>query len=135
MKRAFTLIELMIVVAIIAILASLIVGAGAGCSRSEGSRAGALTKFSYKGILTSTKSYEGELALQGLASGAQGSAANIWKFSVWDTQVAAQLEALVGSQVKLRYKETAFYNPFRRSTSYLVTKVEPVAPSRTGPER
>lgn len=66
MKKACTIIELLVVTAIIATIASVVMGMGGGCSRSEGTRVGTLTKFSYKGSLNCTKSWEGDLALKGM---------------------------------------------------------------------
>lgn len=123
--KAFTLIELLVVVAIIMIFAGLVMGGLGGCSRSEGVRIGTVSKFSYKGNIN--KSWEGELVMGGLRQGESGAVANIWKFSIIggkDDALAAKFNALAGKQVKVSYRETAFFNPMRRSTSYIATGVE-----------
>jgi prepilin-type N-terminal cleavage/methylation domain-containing protein len=123
----FTLIELLVVCAIIAILAGLVLGAGGGCSRSSGTRVGTITKFSYKGIWKSTKSWEGDMAMEGIATGEDGKTmANVWHFSVLDPKMATNIEALVGKKVKARYEESFARNPLRRSTRYLVISVEEI---------
>ena len=113
--KAFTLIEVLVVCAIIGILVALVAGPRSGCSRSEGIRIGTITKFSYRGNFT--KSWEGELLLGGVrnSGGNSGIVANVWDFSVAggkDSALVARIHALVGKQVRVRYSETAFHNPF-----------------------
>jgi prepilin-type N-terminal cleavage/methylation domain-containing protein len=121
MRKAYTLIELLITLAIIAILAALVFGAGGGCSVSKGTRVGTISKFAEKGVFIS--SHEGELVMGGVVSASKGgSAANVWRFSclekeLWPTIEAAQLRNDV---VALKYHQTFLYNPFIRSTSYLI---------------
>ena len=121
--KAFTLVEFLIVCAIVALLAAIVVRGTGGCSRSDGTRVGTLTKFSYKGIWSATKSWEGCLAMEGVATGDRTLAVN-WEFSVLDKAVAEQLEARVGQQVRVRYRQTLVYAPWKRSTTYLITRVE-----------
>src|SRR5688572_27834284 len=66
---------------------------------SEGERAGVLQKFSRKGWIC--KTYEGELALYVVG----GVAPQIWHFSTRDAELAKQLNAAVGEQVRLHYTE------------------------------
>lgn len=123
--RAFTLVELMIVLAICAMLAGLVLSVGGGCSRSNGIRVGTITKWSHKGIWQATKSWEGELTMEGVLAGSKGSSlANIWSFSVVDPTMADRVEALVGKRVVVHYDQTLARNPFKRSTVYLVTGIE-----------
>ena len=68
-------------------------------SYSDGERAGVVQKFSRKGWVC--KTYEGELALYIVG----GVAPEIWAFSVRDTAVVDQLNALVGERVRLHYTE------------------------------
>jgi prepilin-type N-terminal cleavage/methylation domain-containing protein len=126
MNKAVTLIEILIVIAILGLLAGIAVGFGGGCSQSEGSRVGTVTKFSLKGIVY--KSWEGELVTGGIRAKSDGQAgANIWEFSVADKKVVAQVQDALdhGRTVKLDYKQT-FLKPLSRSTTYTVTKVTPV---------
>lgn len=132
--KAFTLIELLIVCAIIALLAGIVVGSGGGCTRSEGVRIGTVTKFSYKGISAATKSWEGELLMGGLRQSVTadgvGTMANVWPFSVAggpDSPLAKQINDSMGKPVKLHYRQSAFHNPAARNTSYYVTQVEDVS--------
>jgi hypothetical protein len=116
----------MVVIAIIGILAGLILGGG-GCSRSEGSRAGTITKFSERGVFT--KSWEGELVMGGLRRGSKGEAhANIFQFTVVDQDVAKAIKAALrsGGPVELEYTQSLTYNPLVRDTSYTVLKVTPI---------
>jgi hypothetical protein len=66
---------------------------------SEGERAGILQKFSKKGWIC--KTYEGELALYVVG----GVAPQIWNFSTRDEQLAQQLAASVGQQIRVHYTE------------------------------
>lgn len=68
-------------------------------SYSEGERAGLLQKFSHKGWLC--KTYEGELALYVVG----GVAPQIWNFSTRDPELAKQLSANVGRQMRVHYSE------------------------------
>jgi type II secretory pathway pseudopilin PulG len=128
-RKAFTLIELLIVCALaFLLLAAVLTLFSGGCSRSEGNRVGTVTKFSYKGVFNSTKSYEGELVMGGMRSsttdkGVSTLTANVWDFSVVDPAVAKQIEALQdsGHRAKLHYTQSLTHNPFTRDTSYIVT--------------
>lgn len=135
MKKAFTIIELLVVTAIIAIIASMVMGMGGGCSRSEGTRVGTLTKFSYKGILNYTKSWEGDLALEGMVSDGTKAMPNVWSFSVRNKAMADKVESLLGKQVKMRYTESFTRNPLKQGTSYLVTGIELLNINSNTPEK
>jgi prepilin-type N-terminal cleavage/methylation domain-containing protein len=128
MKRAFTLIELLIVLAILFLLVGAVAGLGGGCSRSEGSRAGIITKFSHKGNFV--KSWEGELVLGGMRSGAEAGQvqANVWAFSVTDEALVPKIKEALrsGVRVELEYKQSFARNPLKRDTTYVITKVTPV---------
>jgi hypothetical protein len=65
---------------------------------SDGTRSGVLQKFSRPGWLCKTQ--EGELALY---SG--GISPQIWRFSVRDVDVGAQIEKAVGARVQVHYTE------------------------------
>jgi hypothetical protein len=66
---------------------------------SEGERAGVVQKFSRRGFLF--KTWEGELAMTTVP----GVAPVIWRFSVRDDAVAAEVSALLGRPVVLQYSE------------------------------
>jgi hypothetical protein len=66
---------------------------------SDGERAGYVQKFSHKGWVC--KTWEGDLALVNLP----GQPAEIFSFSVRDDAVAAQINALIGRRVALRYEQ------------------------------
>jgi hypothetical protein len=92
-------------------------------SYSDGNRAGVLQKFSKRGWLC--KTWEGEIAMYVVG----GVAPQIWPFSVRDDEVAKQLEASVGQQVRLHYAEHRGLptNCFGE-TNYFVNRVEVVGP-------
>jgi hypothetical protein len=115
-------------------------------SYSEGERAGVLHKFSKRGWIC--KTYEGELAMYVVG----GVAPQIWNFSVRDPNVAAELNRVVGQQVRLHYREHPGVptNCFG-DTAYFVESfelinlpapavpangmaVEPIAPGAAAPE-
>ena len=66
---------------------------------ADGTRAGVLQKFTRRGWVC--KTVEGDLAQYVVP----GISPQIWKFSVRDPAVAAQLEKIVGHQVQLHYTE------------------------------
>ena len=89
-------------------------------SYSEGSRAGYLQKLSQKGWIC--KSYEGELAMTTVP----GIAPVLWEFSVWDDQVASQLQNYIGKKILVHYGEYRHLptNCFG-DTDYFVDRVAP----------
>jgi hypothetical protein len=85
---------------------------------ADGERAGVLQKFTRRGWICKTQ--EGDLAQYVVA----GISPQIWKFSVRDPAVGAQLDKLVGERVQLHYTEhpgvpTACF----ADTRYFVDKV------------
>lgn len=66
---------------------------------SEGDRAGYVQKFSKKGWIC--KTWEGELAMANLP----GAMPEIFEFTVWDDQVAADMNASMGERVTIHYKQ------------------------------
>lgn len=115
-----TFMELLIAVAILALLIILIAGGIGNFTKSDGHRSGLLTKLSYKGMVK--KSWEGEITLGGLNQGA----ANTWEFTVTDPEIATNLEACVGKNITVHYSQTVFHNPFSRDTSYIVLSFETI---------
>jgi hypothetical protein len=71
-------------------------------SYSEGERAGYVQKFSHKGWLC--KTWEGEIAMVTMP----GAIPDKFEFSVRDDAVAAQINALAGKRVVLRYEQHKF---------------------------
>jgi hypothetical protein len=73
-----------------------------GCSYSDGDRVGYLQKLSRKGWLC--KTHEGELAMTTVP----GVAPVLWNFSVWDDEIAKNLDGQIGKRVVLHYRELRF---------------------------
>lgn len=124
-----SVVEALIMMAIICVLASVFLGASGGCTKSDGSRVGIITKFSHKGLIC--KSWEGELVMGGMRtmSGADGKtalAANVFEFSVLDEDLVKQIQALMesGHRARLTYSQTFFHNPVKRDTSYCIVEVK-----------
>lgn len=90
---------LLIVLVLVVLLAALWTWFTLSWAYSEGERAGVLQKFSSKGWIC--KTYEGELALYVVG----GVAPQIWYFSTRDEELAKQLSAAVGEQIRLHYSE------------------------------
>ncbi len=124
-KSGMTLIELLVLIAIIFIVCGLTLGilGSKGCNNSSGIRTGTITKFSHKGLVK--KSWEGELLMGGVANHGEGTVANVWQFSVLDTNLVPKIDkaAQDGSRVSFNYQQTFFYNPMRRDTAYFITGV------------
>ena len=101
---------------------------------SEGTRVGVINKFSKKG--TFWKTYEGQIALEGIVSSGSHVGANVWDFSL-DNQarkgenidgIAKQIQEYAESSTKVRikYHEPWTAWPWRSSSNYHVQSVEPV---------
>jgi hypothetical protein len=92
---------------------------------SDGTRSGVVQKFSRKGWVCKTQ--EGELAQY-----VGGLSPQIWRFSVRDVAVGAQIEKAVGARVQLHYTEhpgvpsTCFGDT--RYFVYRVTVTDPLPP-------
>lgn len=120
--------------AVVLVIAFTLIAAIAGIYRnvaeiSEGRRVGVITKFSHKGLFI--KSYEGELNMGGVRNETDSemrtiTVANTWKFSCSDPRIASQIEALIGKEVIIKYRQS--FAGFERDTSYDVVSVERVKP-------
>ena len=93
-----------------------------------------VNKMSKKGLFW--KTYEGQMALEGIVSSGESMGANVWEFSI-DNQarhgediekLAEKLnEALEsGQKVKVKYVEVIGGWPWRGSEGYYVQSVEPI---------
>ena len=88
---------------------------------SEGERAGYVQKFSKKGWIC--KTWEGELAMANIP----GSMPQIFQFTVWDDQVAADMNASMGERVTIHYKQhVGLPTTCFGDTQYFVQKVRRV---------
>ena len=109
-------------------------GIGNGIEYSQGTRTGMINKISEKGLFW--KTYEGQIALEGIVSGNNSVGANVWDFSL-DRQarhgenpkeltekIRGYLET--GTKVKVTYIEPMATWPWRSETDYLIQSVEPV---------
>jgi len=98
-RRRRGLLYLMILLAVILAGASLWTWLTLSWAFADGTRAGVLQKFTRRGWVC--KTIEGDLAQYVVP----GISPQVWKFSVRDPAVAAQLEKIVGRQVQLHYTE------------------------------
>ena len=116
------------VVGVILLVLALIVGGIYGFTQfpvNDESRAGILVKFGEPGVMF--KTYEGQINQIGLGQDAKlGLINNLWDFSVKDKAVAQQLQALVGKNVNLHYKQINHSFFWQGKTNYFVYQVEEV---------
>lgn len=123
-KNGFTLIELMVVIAIVTILLAIIGGGVVGCNgvTSNGERTGYITKISYKeGIIA--KSWEGEMVLGGLNNTA---VANTWQFTVPSDMILLdriKYASEHGIKVTIQYHQPFFYNIWSSRSGYFVKDI------------
>ncbi len=90
-------------------------------SYSSGERAGWVQKLSSKGWLC--KTWEGEMAMVSMP----GTTTEKFNFTVWDDEVAAQINKIMGKRVSLHYEQKVGIptNCFGE-TPYYVTKITAV---------
>ena len=104
-------------------------------SFSSGERAGWVQKLSKKGWLC--KTWEGEMAMVSMP----GSTSEKFLFTVWDDEVAEQLNKVMGKRVSLHYEEkVGIPTDCFGETRYYVTKVSvveeiPLAPGVVVPTK
>lgn len=97
-------------------------------SYSSGERAGWVQKFSSKGWLC--KTWEGEMAMVSMP----GTTADKFFFTVWDDEIAAQINKMMGKRVSLHYEEkVGIPTSCFGETRYYVTKVTAVEEIQLAP--
>lgn len=90
---------------------------------SEGFRDGTIQKFSHKGIIW--KTWEGEMAQDGIKQKGENGVTSVWEFSVTDPKIVEEIQKLPsGTKVRLHYVQFMAATWSEGSTSYRVTKVE-----------
>jgi hypothetical protein len=137
-RRGTTLGELLVVIAILAILCAILTkGTGCGCGEgySEGDRTGTIVKCSYKGLMSSTKSWEVDMNLGGMVpSGEKGGGfvANVWHFTVEDEEVLKKVQEAQKNQrpVTIHYVEWLSKPGCRSETGYFAKSCEYVDPPK-----
>jgi hypothetical protein len=116
-----------------AVFALLVVAAGyvlvvTYWSYSSGERAGWVQKFSTKGWLC--KTWEGEMAMVSMP----GTTADKFFFTVWDDEIAAQINKVMGKRVSLHYEEkVGIPTSCFGETRYYVNKVTAVEEIQLAP--
>lgn len=133
MKRqgvtGFTLVELLVCIAIIVLIILSIGGCVSSCVRSRGDCRGSLTKFSNKGIMW--KTWEGELIKGGLKQTMSGMQGNTWEFSVRQDnpnrdEIINQLQEAFDSDaiVHVKYKQRLWTWDWQGDTDYDIVSVK-----------
>ncbi|MBP7708681.1 hypothetical protein KA107_03270 [Candidatus Pacearchaeota archaeon] len=124
-------------------LASLLIG---GCwsttnkwEYSVGAKVGVINKVSHKGLVGATKTWEAEMAAEGLVSDGQSSGANLFNCSIdnyWpkkkQDELARQLEEArdSGKKVKINYTEMLKTFPTRSGSDHLIQSIEVLSNTR-----
>lgn len=135
MKKGYTLIELLTVIAIIGVLAAIISGPIIRCfgftgyNYSEGQRTGVVYKLSKKGFIW--KTYEGEMSLNLTTKDSDGNLVNkIFYFSVSDPKVAEEIDSLSEKKIQLNYIQYKFRGYCYGSSEYDVVSVNSKTPEK-----
>jgi hypothetical protein len=122
MRRFFVRLFIFLIIAV-PIGLGLYIWAALSFSYSTGERVGYVQKFSKKGWIC--KTWEGELAMVNLP----GSLAQIFPFTVRDSEVAARLDATMGKRVVLHYEQhVGLPTTCFGDTSYFIKAVDPAEP-------
>lgn len=96
---------------------------GCDATYSEGFRDGHVQKFTSKGLFT--KSWEGELAMQGFRNRGNSGVSSLWEFTAVDPVMVARLQQLEPEQpVRIHYREVLLNSWWWYSTKYRVIGVE-----------
>jgi hypothetical protein len=103
-----------------------------GVNYSDGVRVGVVNKFAKKGFVW--KTYEGEMAQEGITSSGNQTGANIWEFSIDNSdskkaeELASKLKPYVesGTKVRITYKQQWLSLWPRGGTSYYIEDVQPL---------
>jgi prepilin-type N-terminal cleavage/methylation domain-containing protein len=134
MKRkgalGFTMIELLVCVAVLVLIILGIGGCVSSCVRSEGDLKGSLAKFSNKGLMF--KTWEGEIVKGGLKQTMSGGMqANTWEFSIRKDnpnrdEIIKQLQEAFDSDaiVHLKYKQRLWTWDWQGDTDYDIVYVK-----------
>lgn len=100
-----------------------------GCSYSDGSRAGVVSKFSHKGFVC--KSWEGELVMGGMRnqldqSNINTSVPNVFQFSVTDPKIVPLIQGKLdsGERAVLHYNQEILPPFCNRKTAYVIKDVK-----------
>lgn len=100
-----------------------------GCSYSDGSRAGVVSKFSHKGFIC--KSWEGELVMGGMRnqldqSNINSSVPNVFQFSVTDSKIVPHIQGKLdsGERAVLHYNQEILPPFCNRRTAYVIKDVK-----------
>lgn len=132
-SRGTTLVEVLIVIAIISLMLALVLGKGGGCligcnsDYSQGERVGVVVKLSHKGW--QNKTWEGQMNLGGMTTNSQGHLeTNVWAFTVPDEDEDS-LKLLQEAQrtqkpVVVQYKEWMMRPGCQTDSGYIVQHVE-----------
>ena len=121
-QKGMTIIEVLVIIAIIGILFVIMTSANGGCSSGDGERVGKVVKLSHRGLIWTT--WEGALLL-----GGQGAINNgLWQFSVTDPKMVEEIQKSMESQTEVRilYHQNIIKRPWDGSSIYFITGVEPV---------
>ena len=125
-KHGFTLIEILIVIAIVGILTAIVVGGGGqgGCRSEDGIHHGIITKFSNGGVIFNT--YEGQMVM----GGSVGNQVNTWNFSVRqdnpnrsDLADALDEKVKLGEPVTVQYHKSCWTWPKIAGTTYDIIRI------------
>lgn len=99
---------------------------------STGTRTGMINKISRRGLFW--KTFEGQMALEGIVSGGSQTGANVWDFSIDGSERQGEDEYLLakkvedalkaGTKVRVTYREPFWKWPWRGDTAYFIQNIE-----------
>ena len=100
---------------------------------SEGDSVGMINKISQKGAFW--KTYEGQMALEGISGKGESLSANVWDFSIDNNlsedkkkELSDKVQTYMnsGQKVKIHYVEMLKTLPWRSESNHLIQNIEPV---------
>ena len=105
----------------------------------EGDRVGMVNKLSKKGLIQRWKTYEGQMALEGISGSGDSLGANVWDFAIDNYLPEEKQQEFVrklqdsmdsGQKVKIHYHQIMATWPSRSGSGYLIQSVDPINDKR-----
>lgn len=99
---------------ILALIVSVVWGCSASCNRvvEQGTKVGTVIKLSQDGVLSSCKTWEGELIRGGLSNGSGGFSTTPLYFTVNDPHLLQEVNKALDGQYEVEISYASYFGPY-----------------------